>query len=790
MKKLTIFLLGLISILNTLTVSAATFSDLPLNDQNYEAISYLQSAGILNGYPDGTFKPNQSVNRAEFLKIVLEGSKIELNSTTTLPFSDVNTSLWYGKYLQKAYTEKWINGYSDGTFKPEQTINKVEALKILGAVQSWQLPKNITTAPFPDTPKTAWYTPYIAYAKEQNLLAETSGNFEPGTLMTRGGISGIIYKTYSESTTETPETPTEIPAEEPTETPTEDDYSTPTISKTFYEGITLNESLPQKYYKNEVYTISGTVSGSSTSVTAVLKNEKTNKSENFTEEVTSGKFEITIFLDEEGDFILGLIPENNSKSKAENISVKGIPKLSGSEIVKNVSAKYQPDQTFISFDPQAGIKKLTLSQEAKSVNYYSRQNTTKIPVQYKDFENFKTGTVNYYIETAAGKSTIQSFQAEKHHYDEIRESVNGTVPYSISKDGIINFTISSSQKTQLTAYVITPNNQIDELKLTTSAQTEKYYNSTVIPENKSFSFSYETDKSGVYIVEVNNSEGIAIINRPVYAGKIIPLIPDFFDLNQRTFFKESFNLKDLQSEMLDLINDARKDSGLDPVTLSSPLSELAQSHTDDMASNGYFSHYSKDGKTPDERRIEMGLSTPVSENIAQDTSIEFAHNGLMRSAAHMANIVDPNWTQVGLGISLKNGYLYVAQEFAGKKISESDLENYKSELIDSINNIREDNFLNPLTYSSTLEDAAAYMNMVQIENNQSLTSTLFEETLDDYSINGKSQALGRSYSSWETIIDSILEADMILEPFINYLGVSIELDSIGKIQTLMIVNEP
>ena len=121
MKKLIacagLFLI-LLSSLN-LQVAFADFPDVKLAHKNYTAIIYLQENGIIQGYPDGTFKPENSVNRAEFLKIIIEGSQIFTDATENTPFPDVDHSAWYGPYLKKAYAEGWIDGYPDGTFKPE-----------------------------------------------------------------------------------------------------------------------------------------------------------------------------------------------------------------------------------------------------------------------------------------------------------------------------------------------------------------------------------------------------------------------------------------------------------------------------------------------------------------------------------------------------------------------------------------------------------------------------------------------------------------------------------------------
>ncbi|MBD3328125.1 hypothetical protein GF340_02355, partial [Candidatus Peregrinibacteria bacterium] len=151
------------------TVNALSFPDVSDTNPHNKAIDYLSDIGILSGYSDQTFKPYRLVNRAEFLKIVLEASQIQTNETTPTNFTDINNNAWYAKYVRTAYHEGWIEGYPDGTFKPENTINQVEALKIIGEVQNWQTATSFER-PFSDVPFTAWYAPFVTYAKDKNFL--------------------------------------------------------------------------------------------------------------------------------------------------------------------------------------------------------------------------------------------------------------------------------------------------------------------------------------------------------------------------------------------------------------------------------------------------------------------------------------------------------------------------------------------------------------------------------------------------------------------------------------------
>lgn len=103
------------------------FSDVDENYWCYKEIAYLAEWGIINGYEDGTFRPDNKISRAEFVKIV---ESFEALQTGTNPYSDVDETYWAYKYIVSSSAKGWINGYLDGTFKPDNNISRSEAVKI------------------------------------------------------------------------------------------------------------------------------------------------------------------------------------------------------------------------------------------------------------------------------------------------------------------------------------------------------------------------------------------------------------------------------------------------------------------------------------------------------------------------------------------------------------------------------------------------------------------------------------------------------------------------------------
>ncbi len=181
-------------------ILAAGFTDLSSAHPNFTAIMDLQERGIIEGYPDGTFKPDQTVNRVESMKIILLGAGINVESSSNnAVFTDTNPDEWYAKYINKAVSLKIVEGYPDGSFKPSDTINLVEALKIVQLANKIDISKiDVSSDPFADAYAGQWYAPYIQYAKDKKLVnADELNKVYPDRGMTRGMLSEIIYRLIS-----------------------------------------------------------------------------------------------------------------------------------------------------------------------------------------------------------------------------------------------------------------------------------------------------------------------------------------------------------------------------------------------------------------------------------------------------------------------------------------------------------------------------------------------------------------------------------------------------------------
>lgn len=121
----------------------------------------------------------------------------------------------------------------------------------------------------------------------------------------------------------------------------------------------------------------------------------------------------------------------------------------------------------------------------------------------------------------------------------------------------------------------------------------------------------------------------------------------------------------LEAQMLALVNQERTSRGLAPLKADPELTEVARSHSADMFARGYFSHYTPEGEDPFDRMREAGIRfRAAGENLAMAPTLQIAHNGLMNSPGHRANILRPEFGRVGIGI-MSGGRqgIMVSQEF-------------------------------------------------------------------------------------------------------------------------------
>ncbi|MNW53031.1 Cellulosome-anchoring protein precursor [compost metagenome] len=145
--------------------------------------------GFLTGYPDGTFKPDGNITRAEFAVIVSKIFSLQ-SSTDAAVFSDVGQH-WAQPFIASLVTPGVINGYGDGTFRPNQNISRAEIIAIISRLVEL---KDGTASSFSDT-RGYWNEDQINAAFQAGLIqGRTLDHFAPASSSTRAEAITIILR--------------------------------------------------------------------------------------------------------------------------------------------------------------------------------------------------------------------------------------------------------------------------------------------------------------------------------------------------------------------------------------------------------------------------------------------------------------------------------------------------------------------------------------------------------------------------------------------------------------------
>lgn len=164
--------------------SAMAFTDTDQSHPNIDAIYWMNAYQYMVGYDNDTFRPERAINRAEFLKVILTMTNNDVNLSDEVTYQDVKKGEWFFTFVANATDLGYISGYPDGLFRPNAKIRVSEAAKIISL--SFDLPVG------PKVRGDRWYTPYVRYMTENNLLPVDV--VDPRNVMTRAQAAEVLYR--------------------------------------------------------------------------------------------------------------------------------------------------------------------------------------------------------------------------------------------------------------------------------------------------------------------------------------------------------------------------------------------------------------------------------------------------------------------------------------------------------------------------------------------------------------------------------------------------------------------
>ncbi len=789
-------------------VWAQSFKDVNSSHPYYAAIEYLKQSQILNGYPDGSFKPDQSVNRAEATKIILLSYqiKVDLNEKANL-FADVPLGAWFNPYVLRAQELGIVSGDSFGKFRPQDNINLVEALKIILNTGGEKIDKIVTSKlDYPDVNAEAWYYPYLIQAEKYQLLkANAKKEIQPAHNLSRGELANLIYlyqkakpatevqvglatyygdgiqgkktasgekydaqqftaahRTYPfgslvevTSTLNQKSVIVRIIDRGPqkaeriidlsksafaeiaplsrgivpvnlrlVETPKLDDHApaqadcqwtlaADTYPADFFTNpeqkhqITLNYPLRKQFLSQEVVELSGKTPQISTgTITAFLKGDQLYQ--RISAPIENNQFKFNLDFGKAGDKQLTLIPgESGSNFLAEikviDLSCEKNLVVGHQQIANNYEFKIEDYRPIFTWKNQDGnLSRLIFRQGDQVVTKYFGHNRQSWAINLMNFKDWTPGLIQVQVDSAYSYSgalidretqwregnsqnfTIANFYTALRKTEQL-EALNWPTIFWFRKN--VGFKMQTLDLISPQIALITPSGKVENLGIDTKAiNLVDWQNKakSMIPPAQTLTWNFNPDEHGTYLLEVNHASGEAAFNVPLYEDGVVPLIPDYLEIQQNqekaTANNPSYN------ELWSLINKERQNYNLSPLSLNEDLGKLAKYRANDMETNNYISHWDKEGKDANAHRYNFAIKTPVSENIALAETLLYSHLGLMRSAVHRANVLNPNWEELGIGLARnEKKQLIVVEIFASKPIQAEDLPNKREEILDLVN---------------------------------------------------------------------------------------------------------
>ncbi|PRO65801.1 S-layer homology domain-containing protein [Alkalicoccus urumqiensis] len=179
------------------TVSAdahTQFTDVREDGWYAEAISYAVQNDYVQGYPDETFRPGNSMTRAEFAAVITRAADLDVPADSSNNFNDTVDGAWYEDAIAATVEAGIFEGYGDNTFRPNEEISRAEIATVIVNTYDLELQGDAADTEFNDLVEGAWYEDAIKILASNNAVnGYQDGSFRPGNDVTRAEAVTFIY---------------------------------------------------------------------------------------------------------------------------------------------------------------------------------------------------------------------------------------------------------------------------------------------------------------------------------------------------------------------------------------------------------------------------------------------------------------------------------------------------------------------------------------------------------------------------------------------------------------------
>lgn len=443
------------------------------------------------------------------------------------------------------------------------------------------------------------------------------------------------------------------------------------LSETFFDKAVLRRDLHQKVLQGTVIRLAGIADKTGyEKAVFFLENTETGKQRHFEGDISGKNFEIPVQFLDLGTFHLGLVFDNQQKSKIAKIEVLELPSgprwFPSSKLTfmgNDFEVEVKPEDEMVLLKWESDTSRLTrinfLQQENEKV-LYLENGLTEVLVPYDFFREFSTGenlAIDFYqAQTLDGTMQTQNTNWKKGPYSNF-DLTFGFPDNESEKVGVPKFSRFVHKLKPLTiegeifdktvglpenVFFITPDGEVNQFPL--------------VRRGSQFQARVSPLTWGPHIFELVSDEGEVLFNRAIYfsPNQILPIFP----------WPQMMVKSNTRGEVLAWINRLRNQQKKPLLVGSAQLDRFAQSYADEMADNSFISHTDTQGRDFQSRITAWGLEGELGENLSYGSNFPLALEGLENSASHRKNLLEKKWKKVGVGIAKnKKGDYYVAQLF-------------------------------------------------------------------------------------------------------------------------------
>lgn len=156
-------------------IKLTSFADVGAGYWAKDPIEQTSTVGLVEGYPDGTFKPERTLTRAELATLLVRASGVAMVDASQQSFKDVSEDHWARDYIATAQFHGYVEGYPDGTFKPSRMITKAEGIAVAARIDQLPLDDFVAVDPYEDVSHKYWAAKYIFAARNAGVLDYITG---------------------------------------------------------------------------------------------------------------------------------------------------------------------------------------------------------------------------------------------------------------------------------------------------------------------------------------------------------------------------------------------------------------------------------------------------------------------------------------------------------------------------------------------------------------------------------------------------------------------------------------